>query len=67
MSLLDRYGRPIERPRERRAIGFVERTLGEDEPEALMNVTPPSAAGWGRWHGFPGRLDRDSFAHEAED
>ena len=31
MSVLDRWGKPVEQPKERKAIGFLERTLPHKE------------------------------------
>ena len=37
--LLDRNGRPLERERVRKAIGFVDRTLKAEESEALTGLS----------------------------
>jgi hypothetical protein len=42
VSVLDRYGREIERPRVRMSLGFVRKELPEGEPETLNGVTPQS-------------------------
>ncbi len=43
MTVLDRFGNPIEREHVRLSLGFVRKELPAGEPETLTGITPPAA------------------------
>lgn len=52
--LFDANGHEIVRERVRRAAGFLERYVREDEPPALSGVAPVANAQPGRWRDVVG-------------